>query len=137
MNDLRRSILSFALAGALAAGQLAAGALPSQAQDLTPEQRAEYRAKAETASRLVAYGQKSKDGAMLRAAAALIAEVGPVASEVKDGKPVNYDVGALLEEAKTYEAASPTANLSAASPTQCSWFYNCDSYNNCFWDQWC
>lgn len=104
------------------------------AADLTPAQRAEFSAKAETAARLVAYGQALKDPVMLRAAANLIGEIGPVAKEIKDGQPVNYDPAALRAEAESYGEAKAT---SATAPTQCSWFYNCDSYNNCFWDQWC
>lgn len=107
----------------------------AQGQELTPEQRAEHRAKAETAARLVTFGQRAKDGAMLNAAANLIDEVGPVAREVKDGKPVNYDTAALRKEAEGYGAAPMSA--ASRSVRQCSWFYNCDSYNNCFWDQWC
>lgn len=106
------------------------------AADMTPEQRAANMAKAETAARLVAYGQELKDPTLLRAAANLIAEVGPVAREVKDGKPINYDVEALLKEADGY-GEGRAIDMSKASPNQCSWFYNCDSYNNCFWDQWC
>lgn len=116
------------LAAALGLSQVAVAA------DLTPAQRAEFSAKAQTAARLIAYGQSQKDPVMLRAAANLISEIGPVAKEIKDGKPVNYDVAALRAEADGY---GDTMATSAPTPTQCSWFYNCDSNNNCFWDQWC
>lgn len=119
---------TISLAAALGLSQVAVAA------DLTPTQRAEFSAKAQTAARLIAYGQSQKDPVMLRAAANLISEIGPVAKEIKDGKPVNYDVAALRAEADGYGDVRATSTL---RPTECSWFYNCDSNNNCFWDQWC
>lgn len=124
-----RALQTICLAGALCLTQAVAA-------ELTPQQRAASMAKAETAMRLVAYGQELKDPTLLRAAANLIAEIGPVAREIKDGKPVNFDVDALLKEADGYGEAR-AVDMSKASPNQCSWFYNCDSNNNCFWDQWC
>lgn len=112
------------------------------AAELTATQRAEHRAKAETAARLVAYGRAAKNASMLLSAVALMGETGPVADPalgLKDGKPVAFDAAALLSEAVSYGADAKAANMTLpqTSKTECSWFYNCTTDNVCWWDQWC
>lgn len=122
-----RTIRTVALAAALCATQAFAADMKPASGDF---------AKAETAKRLIDYGQQLKDPNMLRAAAALMAEVGPIAKEVKDGKAEKYDVEALLKEADGYGEAR-ALDLGAAKANQCYWWYNCDTSNNCRYEYIC
>lgn len=129
-----RILTSIACAFALSASAVAA--------DLTPAQRADHRAKAETAARLVSYGRAAKNPAMLLSAVSLMGEVGPVADPamgMKDGKPVAFDAAALLAEAVSLGADAKAAGMTTPqmTKTECSWFYNCTTDNVCWWDQWC
>ena len=132
---MKRMISAF-LAVSLALPSFALGA------ELTPAQRADHRAKAETAARLVAFGRAAKNPSMLLSAVTLMGEVGAVADPamgLKDGKPVAFDAAALLSEAVSYGADSKAANMTLpqTAKTECSWFYNCTTDNVCWWDQWC
>ncbi|CAN5175228.1 hypothetical protein BH10PSE7_BH10PSE7_11320 [soil metagenome] len=120
-------------------------AVLAYAEDMTPAQLADARVKAETANRLVTFGRQMKDPNMLMSAARLMNEVGPMADPaqgMKDGKPVRYDVGAILSEAGKLGADTAAVDkLKMSIPSkqnECVLFYNCLSDNSvCWWDHWC
>lgn len=130
----RRIVTSLACAASFAVSAVAA--------DLTPAQRADHRAKAETAARLVAYGRAAKNPSMLLSAVSLMGEVGPIADPaqgMKDGKPAVFDAAALLAEAVSLGADAKAAQMTTPqmAKTECYWFYNCTTENVCWWDQAC
>ncbi len=109
--------------------------LKSFAEDqpkLTGAEIAEGRSKAQVANALIILGRAAKDPDMLIVAAKIIASVPAGVADPKataaDGKPVFYDPGKLMEEAKAY-----SANRSAEVTTTpnrsgfCHYEYLCDS----------
>jgi hypothetical protein len=110
--------------------------LKSFAEDdakMSAAQIAAGQTKAGVANTLIIIGRSAKDPDMLMAAAKLLAAIDAPVTDPKasaaDGKPVFYDVDAIVEEANTY-----AANRSASDkPTSrnyvgfCHYEYLCDS----------
>jgi hypothetical protein len=98
----------------------------------TPAQIADGQSKAGVANALIIIGRAAKDPDMLIAAAKLLAGIDAPVADSKassaSGKPVFYDIDAIVKEADGY-----AANRSANKPTSrtyqgfCHYEYLCDS----------
>lgn len=116
----------FSLASAL----LLSSAALASADDLTPQQMAEARAKVQTAVELARMAEETKDGDMMLVAARLMATVGPVAmSASKAGeRPPMFDVKKMAARAKELGADPVKADGVAVQPSS-------SSYTPSFWQQ--
>jgi hypothetical protein len=97
---------------------------------MTPMQIAQNRSKAEVANALVVMGRAEKDPDMLMMAARILAAMPDVADPKASSadKPVFYDVGKLVEEAKTYPAKrSEIPPKKEINSGFCHYEYLCDS----------
>jgi hypothetical protein len=123
--------------GFIAACLLIAAAIPlkSLAEDqpkMTAAQIAEGQSKAGVANALIIIGRSAKDPDMLMVAARLLSSIDAPVADPKassaEGKPVYYNVDAIVAEADGY-----AANRSASKPTSrsyagfCHYEYLCDS----------
>ena len=116
---------------------LVAAAIPlkSFAEDqakMSAAQIAEGQSKAGVANTLIVLGRSAKDPDMLMTAAKLLAAVGAPVADPKasaEGKPVFYDVDAIVVEADGYAANRSTAKPMSPSPKAgfCHYEYWCDS----------
>jgi hypothetical protein len=97
----------------------------------TPMQIAQDRSRAEVANALVIMGRADKDPDMLMMAARLLAEVSGDVADPKAStadKPVFYDIGKLVDEAKTYPAKrSELPPKKEMNSGFCHYEYLCDS----------
>ena len=105
--------------------------LAADAPKMTGAQIADGKSKAGVANALIILGRSAKDPDMLMAAAKLLAAIdAPVAdpkASADGGKPVFYDVDAIVVEADGYAAnrsAKPTSRTYAGF---CHYEYLCDS----------
>jgi hypothetical protein len=120
------------LAAALCIGALAPVAtFAGDAAKMTPMQIAQDRSRAEIANALVIMGRADKDPDKLMMAARILAEVRGDVADPKAStadKPVFYDIGKLVDEAKTYPANGtelpPKKEMNSGF---CHYEYLCDS----------
>ena len=114
---------------------LLAAALPlkSFAEDqtkMTAAQIAAGQTKAGVANTLIIIGRSAKDPDMLMAAAKLLAAIDAPVADPKasaDGKPVFYDVDAIVAEADSYAANRTGKPASRNYAGFCHYEYLCDS----------
>ena len=130
------------IAGTMAFGMLTPGfAAADEAKDNTPDAAAQSAAsaKAALANGLITVGRSSKDPLMMTAGVKLLSELeAPVmdpSSTANGGTPKNYDVSALVTEAKGYPGTDKTimdtlASIQAPVKTRsyCAWAYQCNYY---------
>jgi len=89
----------------------------------SPAQIANGQSKAGVANALIILGRSAKDPDMLMTAAKILAAIDAPIADPKassDGKPVFYDVDAIVAEADSYaanRAAKPASRTTTASPT--------------------
>ena len=137
------------IAGALALSTLApvaAGADDAKTNTLSAAEQSDMSAKATLASGLVSVGRANKDPLMMAAAVKLLSELNsPVMDPMtaSGGEPKNYDVAALIAEAKGYAGADKTV-LDALSSIRtpmagnerryCVWAWQCNYWGYCaYW----
>lgn len=100
---------------------------------MTAAEIAEGQSKAQVANALVILGRSAKDPDMLIVAAKLLSSVSANVADPKaaatDGKPTFYDVGKLVEEAKSYSANRSSEAITPVPNRQgfCHYEYLCDS----------
>ncbi|MGZ8417647.1 MAG: hypothetical protein ACXWVQ_11850 [Methyloceanibacter sp.] len=121
----------FAAASLLLAVALPFATLAEDAAKPSAAQIADGQSKAGVANALIIIGRSAKDPDMLMAAAKLLAAIDAPVADPKasaGGKPVFYDVDAIVKEADGY-----VANRSAGKPASrtyqgfCHYEYLCDS----------
>lgn len=144
--------IRFALlvAGALAFSTIASGlavAQDAKTNTLTAAQQSDMSAKATLASGLVAVGRANKDPLMMAAAVKLLSEINaPVqdpASAANGGKAKNFDVAAIIKEAKSYagtdqtilkELSSIREPMAGHARSYCAWAWRCNYWGYCaYW----
>ncbi len=136
------------IAGALAFGALTsgvAGADEAKMSPLSAADQSDMAAKATLASGLVSVGRANKDPLMMAAAVKLLSELNsPVMDPASaGGEPKNYDVAALIAEAKGLPGTDKTI-LDALSSIRepmagnerryCVWAWQCNYWGYCaYW----
>ncbi len=124
-----------------------AGADDAKTNTLSAAEQSDMSAKATLASGLITVGRANKDPLMMAAAVKLLAELeAPVmdpASTAGGGEPKNYDVAALIAEAKGYAGADKTVLDALASIRMpmagnerryCVWAWQCNYWGYCsYW----
>ena len=138
-------------AGVLAFGALSVGVAGAadepKMSTLSAADQSDMSAKATLASGLISVGRAEKDPLMLAAAAKLLSQINaPVmdpASTANGGDPKNYDMAALITEAKGFagtdktilqELSSIRTPMAGNERRYCVWAWQCNYWGYCaYW----
>src|SRR5687767_7866471 len=117
---MRTWFFAFAAAALLAAAALPVNSLAEDQPKMSAAQIAEGQSKAGVANALIILGRSAKDADMMMVAAKLLADIKAPVTDPKassaDGKPVYYDVDAIVTEADGYAANRSTTKPISPSP---------------------